>query len=182
MKRWLVRLHAAVELAGLKLIAYAPIHLLRVLALRAFGASISTTATVYHGFEVRCARKLSIGDRSSIGDGAVLDARGGLTIGDNVNMSSNVQIWSAQHDWKSSSFAFISAPVTIGNRAWIGPRVIILPGASIGEGSVIAAGAVVRGEVEPFCLVGGVPARKLGDRPRDIDYQLPTRRSKTLWW
>lgn len=182
MKKSLVRLHSAVELVGLSVVAYLPIHLLRVGALRAFGARVAPSATLYHGFQVRSARKLVIGERASIGDGAVLDARGRLTIGADVNVSTDVQIWTAQHDWRAADFAFTSAPVAIGDRAWIGPRAIILPGSTIGNGAVVAAGAVVHGDVEPYAVVGGVPARKLADRPSDLTYELPGRQRKTLWW
>ena len=150
--------------------------------LTGWGATIHPDATVSHGYEVRKARRLTIGARSSIGNGAILDARGGITIGADVNLSTDVHIWTGQHDWKSPDFAYVSAPVVIGDRAWISTRVTILPGCTIGEGAVVAAGALVSGDVAPFTLVGGVPAKKLADRPRDLTYQLPPRRSKPWWW
>lgn len=55
--------------------------------------------------------------------------------------------------------------VVVGDDVWVGAGAIILPGARIGEGAVIAAGAVVSGEVRAFEIWGGVPARKLGERP-----------------
>ena len=58
----------------------------------------------------------------------------------------------------------------IGDRAWIGCNVVILPGVTIGEGAVCCAGSVVTKDVEPFTVVAGVPAVKVNDRPRDIDY------------
>lgn len=172
----------AVEMVALRLVAFVPIHALRISVLRAFGARIDPQAVVYHGFQVRSARNLKIGARSSIGDGAILDARGGLTLGEDVNVSTQVMIWTAQHDWKSSDFAYVDAPVYIGNRAWIGPRSVILPGAVIGEGAVIAAGSIVRGTIPPLTLVGGVPAKHIADRPKDLRYHLPTPKSKTWWW
>jgi acetyltransferase-like isoleucine patch superfamily enzyme len=49
--------------------------------------------------------------------------------------------------------------VTIEDDVWIGCNVTVLDGAHIGRGSVIAAGSVVRGRVEPWSVMGGVPAR-----------------------
>ncbi len=49
--------------------------------------------------------------------------------------------------------------VVIGNDVWIGANVIILPGVKIGNGAIIAAGAVVTKDVEPYAIVGGVPAK-----------------------
>lgn len=50
-------------------------------------------------------------------------------------------------------------PVIIGNDVWIGAYVSILPGVHIGDGAIIAAGAVVTKDVEPYAIVGGVPAK-----------------------
>lgn len=50
-------------------------------------------------------------------------------------------------------------PVVIGNDVWIGANVCILPGVNIGDGAIIAAGAVVVKDVEPYSIVGGVPAK-----------------------
>ena len=50
------------------------------------------------------------------------------------------------------------APITIGNDVWIGFRAIILDGVNVGDGAIIAAGAVVSHDVEPYSIVGGVPA------------------------
>ena len=174
--------YSAVEMLVLRLASFAPSHRVRIAALRAFGAKVDSDAVVYHGFQVRNARNLKIGARSSVGDGAILDARGGLTLGDDVNLSTQVMIWTAQHDWKSLDFSYVEAAVTVGDRAWIGPRAVVLPGTTIGEGAVIAAGSIVRGTIEPFTLVGGVPAKFISDRPKDLRYQLPTPARKTWWW
>ena len=50
-------------------------------------------------------------------------------------------------------------PVTIGHDVWIGARAIVLDGATIGDGAIVAAGAVVAGEVPPYAIVSGVPAK-----------------------
>jgi len=162
--------------------AVIPIHALRILILRTLGAEISQSAVVYHGLQIRCARKLKIGHNSSIGDHAILDSRGGLTIGDNVNFSTGVQIWTAQHDWRSVGFEYVEGAVVIEDHVWIGPRVTILPGATVREGAVVAAGAVVTGEIEAFNLVGGVPAKFIGLRPSGLSYTVTTRAKKSWWW
>jgi serine acetyltransferase len=50
-------------------------------------------------------------------------------------------------------------PITIGDNVWIGTRCVIMPGTTIGEGSVISAVSVVRGEIPPYTLAAGNPAR-----------------------
>ncbi len=58
-------------------------------------------------------------------------------------------------------------PIYIKKGAWIGTGAIILQGITIGKYSVVAAGAVVTKDVQPYTLVGGVPARKIKDINRD---------------
>jgi acetyltransferase-like isoleucine patch superfamily enzyme len=69
--------------------------------------------------------------------------------------------------------------VTIGNDVWIGSRAIILDGVCIGDGSIIAANTVVTKNVEPYSIVGGVPAKMI--RYRFSDEKISE--LKTLkWW
>lgn len=136
-------------------------------------ADIGEKAIIYYGAEIRDAEKLKIGEGSIIGDKAILDARYCIEIGDNVNLSTGVWIWTAQHDYNSPTFNSGNkcGKVVIGNRAWLGPRTIIMPGVTVGEGAVVAGGAVVTKNVEPFTLVGGVPAKKIGDRNKALIYE-----------
>ena len=58
-------------------------------------------------------------------------------------------------------------PIKIGNDVWIGANVVILPGVTIGDGAVLAAGAIVNKNVEPYEIVGGVPAKPIKKRFTD---------------
>ena len=149
-----------------------PSQTLRRAMLSGAGARIGTGTVVYGGVDARCCRKIRIGQNSSIGHHAVLDGRGGLVIGSNVNLSSGVWIWTAEHDVQSPVFAARIAPVVIEDYAWIGSRVTVLPGVRLGKGSVVASGAVVTKDVAEFTIVGGVPAKPIGIRNRQLSYQL----------
>lgn len=70
-------------------------------------------------------------------------------------------------------------PVTIGNDVWIGARAIVLDGATIGDGAIVAAGSVVSGEVPPYAIVSGVPAKLVRHR-FDDETIAAIRRSQ--WW
>jgi maltose O-acetyltransferase len=111
---------------------------------------------------------ITIGRRSIINQQCCLDGRGGLTIGDNVNISAGVWILTDSHDMHDPSFPEILAPVIIKDHAWIGSRALILPGVTLGEGAVVAAGAVVTSSVEPYTVVAGMPARPIGTRSRKL--------------
>lgn len=70
-------------------------------------------------------------------------------------------------------------PIVIGNDVWIGANAVILPGVNIGDGAVIAAGAVVTKDVEPYAIVGGVPAKLIRYRfSNDIIKKL----LQIKWW
>ena len=114
---------------------------------------------------------LRIGANTAINRRCYLDARQGIEIGDNVNVSPEVYILTYQHDPQSPTFASYGAPVVIEDHAWIGVRAILLPGVRIGEGAVVAAGAVVASDVPPYTIVAGVPATVRKERTRELRYR-----------
>lgn len=69
--------------------------------------------------------------------------------------------------------------VTIGHDVWIGHGTTVLPGVTIGDGAVIGSGAVVSRDVEPYTIVGGVPARLI--RPR-FEPEIARRMQALAWW
>lgn len=139
---------------------------------RIYGLKLGVNSVIYNSCHIRCPENVVIGENTSIGDQCVLDGRAGLTIGNSVNISTGAWIWTAQHDPNDQGFGGLGAPVLIEDYAWVSSRTTILPGVTIGRGAVVAAGAVVTKSVAPFEIVGGVPAKKIGDRNRDLNYKL----------
>ena len=137
-----------------------------------FQLEIGENTVIYNSCHLRDPHKITIGNNTSIGDRCILDGRSGLTIGSSVNISTGAWIWTLQHDPHDANFAAKGAPVKIEDYAWISSRTTILPGVTIGKGAVVAAGAVVTKSVEPYAIVGGVPAKKIGDRSTNLNYQL----------
>ena len=151
-----------------------PSHHIRRFVYRALGAEIGKNVVFHFRTEVRGLHRLKIGDGTIIGDNALLAAQRGLTIGKNVNLSSNVSIYSGAHDHRDPYFRSTPAtthPVNIGDRVWIGSNAIILTGVNIGEGAVVCAGCVVTKDVEPYAVVAGIPAKKVNERPHDLRYE-----------
>lgn len=111
---------------------------------------------------------VSLGDHSGIGERARIVGK--CTIGSDVMMGPDVQIWTRNHKYDRTDVpmrlqgAAPVQPVTIGNDVWIGSRVMILPGVTIGDGAVIGACAVVTKDVPPFSIVGGNPAKVIRSR------------------
>ncbi|MBN1169183.1 acyltransferase [Candidatus Woesebacteria bacterium] len=116
---------------------------------------------------------VSIGEDSIVGSDAFLDGRAELSIGDHVDIASEVMIYNSQHDLSSEIFSAITDKVEIGDYVFIGPRAIILPGLKIAKGAVVAAGAVVTKDVGEKEIVGGVPAQIIGKRNlKKLNYKL----------
>ena len=69
--------------------------------------------------------------------------------------------------------------IVIGNDVWIGYEAVILSGVRIGDGAIVAARAVVTQDVEPYTIVGGVPARPIRKR---FDPETIRRLERLRWW
>lgn len=115
---------------------------------------------VYHyGF-----KKLIIGKNCFIGNQAMLDVRGGITLEDYVTLSnratvvSHINVGYGTHPLQQV-YPTKEEGVIIRFGAYIGTGAIILPGVTIGKESVVAAGAVVTKDVPAHTMVAGVPAK-----------------------
>ncbi|PTT02660.1 acyltransferase [Pedobacter sp. HMWF019] len=137
---------------------------------------LGTGCSVFMHCSFDCARNLSIGANSVINQKCRLDNRGRISIGENVSISQEVLILTADHDTEAADFKGREKPVRIEDFVWIGTRAIILPGVTIGYGALIAAGAVVNKDVAPYSIVGGVPAKLLKTRRKDLNYQTKYKR------
>jgi len=118
-------------------------------------------------------RKVHFGKRNVINFGCLFDGRKfHIKTGDDVSIGPEAAILTLGHDPQTPDFANRGGDVIIGDRVWIAYRAIVLPGVTIGEGAVVGAGAVVTKNVEPYTIVAGNPARKIGERNRDLRYEL----------
>jgi acetyltransferase-like isoleucine patch superfamily enzyme len=112
---------------------------------------------------------LQVGDNSNIGSACYIGASGGIRIGRNVLMAAHCIVLSEEHRYQDAGVRIKSQGVVwketiIEDDVWLGARAVILGGAHVGRGAVVAAGAVVKGDVEPFTVVAGAPARPVRRR------------------
>jgi acetyltransferase-like isoleucine patch superfamily enzyme len=157
-------------LLGLFGVGYLPSQHLRQAAYRAAGMRIAPGAVIYGGLEIRHPPGVSVGEGSVIGHRAILDGRLGISVGEHVNLSTGVWIWTLQHDPSSPTFATRGGPVVIEHHVWLSAGVQVLPGVTLGEGAVAAAGAVVTRDVPAHAIVAGIPAVQIGERPHGLSY------------
>ncbi|WP_229742141.1 acyltransferase [Gordonia jinhuaensis] len=157
------------------LVTHVPSHMFRQAFLRFGGATIGTDTAIMLGANIIGQESLVIGDNVSIGPDVMLDARGGLTIDDDVVIAGDSQIITGRHLVNSPDFAAELAPVHIGHHAWLASRVTVTMGVTIGYGAVIGACSLVTKDVGDMRIAAGVPAKERGTRESSLDYH-PTYR------
>ena len=150
-----------------------PSHHARRFFYRLAGMRIGKGSAVHMGARFYNPSNIQIGEDSIVGEGAVLDGRGKLIIGNHVDIASDVMIYNSEHDLNDPEFKAVSQKVVIEDYAFVGPRAIILPGVKVKKGAVVGGGAVVTKDVEEYSIVGGVPAIRIGERKiKDLKYKL----------
>ena len=122
------------------------------------------------GCSFDCKGNLSIGKNSVINSKCRIDNRAGVSIGENVSISNDVIILTADHDMNIDMNSRLRK-VVIEDYVWIGTRAMILPGVTIERGAVVAAGAVVTKSIAAFKVTAGVPARVIKERSQKDDFK-----------
>lgn len=121
---------------------------------------------------------IRIGRHVHIGCYASLIGQEEIRLEDFSNLSGRVSVYSSNDDYTGESFTNPTvpdelrkptyAPVRIGRHAIVGCGAVILPGVTIGEGAAVGALTLVARDLDPFTINVGVPARKVGERKRDL--------------
>ena len=153
-------------------IMWLPFSYIRLIWCKIFCIKVGRHVYVSRHVDLLSPWKGIIGNNVVINKNTILDMRGNLAIGNNVDIAQGVNIWTAEHNVKSCMHEMITAPVIIEDYVWIASRATVLPGVTIGKGAVIAANSVVTKNVEPYSIVGGIPARRIGERNKELDYEL----------
>jgi len=160
-----------------RFVTYIPSFTIRHLFLRyLYRMKIGHHSNVHMGVRFFSPHRIEIGDNSVIHFDCLIDGRSGLKIGNCVDVSYQVNIFSLQHDMNDSHYSTRGGPVHIRDYAVIGARSILLPDVTIGEGAVVAAGSVVPKDVKPYTIVAGCPAKFIKERRRDLEYKISFRR------
>ncbi|PRY12314.1 acetyltransferase-like isoleucine patch superfamily enzyme [Pontibacter ummariensis] len=141
-----------------------PLSGLKCSILRLTGIKIGSPTFIDKGFQCFFPKKITISKNCSFGHYNRIWAFNPVYIGANVQTAIGVTIVSGGH--RTDNFAPLedNQETTLEGDNWIGANVTILGGTRIGRGAIIAAGAVVTGDIPPYTIAGGIPARVLKRR------------------
>lgn len=124
--------------------------------------------------QIEQAGRLVLGDHVYIGPFNLIDASGGLSLGEGVQVTSHcallthsshqsLRIAGRRYWGDADPPAFRRAPVAVGAYSFIGAHSLVMPGSVIGRGVIVRAFSYVDGDVPDFAIVSGQPARVVGD-------------------
>lgn len=121
---------------------------------------VDPTFRMFPPFYADFGKNITFGKNVFVNSGCKFQDQGGIFIGDNVLIGHNAVLATINHDLNPAMNRKIHyAPIKICDNVWLGANVTILPGVTIGDRAVVAAGAVVTKNVEPYTVVGGLPAK-----------------------
>ena len=134
-----------------------------------YRVKIANNVKVWHNSILAVGKgQIVIGDNSILGNGVILNASiGKISVGKNVLIAPYSKIFSYSHNLNENNEDLTNSyrieNVIIEDDVFIGAGVTILPGVILGRGCMVAAGAVVTKSVEPYTIVGGLPAKRIGE-------------------
>lgn len=134
--------------------------------LRAFGCRVGKDVRVRPSVRITYPWKVSIGDRSWIGDDVELYSLGEIRIGADAVVSQKSYLCTGSHDHRAVAFDIYAKPIVVEDEAWVCTDVFVHPGVTIGRGAVIAARSVLHEDAQPLGIYTGAPAQLTGQRRR----------------
>jgi len=126
------------------------------------------------GVDLRCLGSVHVTKRTELADhvrmhGAWVSGNGRFVVGRYSHLGEELRVFTRNHNYNHGEAipydtTYVTKDVVVGDFVWIGVRVLLLPGTTIGEGAIIQAGSVVHGEIPPYAIAGGNPAKVFAQR------------------
>jgi putative colanic acid biosynthesis acetyltransferase WcaF len=135
-----------------------PLHLWRVLLLRAFGARVDLSAHIYSSVEIWAPWNLEILAFGSLARNVRCYNIAKISIGYKAIVSQHAYLCTGTHDYRDPAFPLIAKPLSIGSRAWICAGAFVGPGVNVGEGAVLGAAGVAFKDLTKWTVYAGNPA------------------------
>lgn len=143
--------------------------LARMLVYKLFLRRMGRRVLIKRNVKIYFPERLEVGDDVSINEGVLIDAAGGVRIGDYTRISAGAAVISQQHEYERKDVPIKLQEkklgrVTLGRDVWLGYNSVVLYGVTIGDGAVVGANSLVNSDVEPYAVVAGSPAKKIRER------------------
>ena len=148
-------------------------HPWRCLLLRLFGAKLGRAVHPYPSARIWAPWNLEMGDHACLSEGVDCYCVAPVRIGAQTTVSQYSFLCTASHDYTRADMPLVTAPITIGERAWITADVFVGPGVTIGDGAVVTARSSVFTDIPPWVVARGNPAVPVkarvlqGDQPEE---------------
>jgi putative colanic acid biosynthesis acetyltransferase WcaF len=139
-------------------------HAWRCLLLRAFGAKLGKAVRPYPSARIWAPWNLEMGNHSCLSEDLDCYCVDKIRIGPYSTVSQYSFLCTASHDYEDSAMPLVTAPITIGERAWIAADVFVAPGVTIGDGAVVTARSSVFSDIESWTVAAGYPATSVKRR------------------
>ncbi len=160
------------------------IHCIRICYLKIILKRLGKHNNIRRNIDIKDPRGVEIGSFNTIGKKVLIDGRrdkkgrGGVVIGNSVDISQEAIIWSLSHDVNDEKHDSVGAKTIIEDWTWLGARCTIMPGVKIGRGAIVGTCSVVTKDVPPMAIVAGMPAKQIGVRDCELNYKL----GKIAWF
>lgn len=155
-----------------ELIMWIPFWFIRRLWLKKNLKQLDNNCFIMRNVTMLSPYKISFGKRCVVNTKVLIDGRGFVKIGDDVDIAREVIIYSCTHDINDNDHTTYCKNVIIEDHVWIGARAMILPGIKIGRGAVIGACSVVTRDIPEYAVVAGNPAKIIKYRNNALQYEL----------
>lgn len=129
-----------------------------------FGAKIGRNVVIKPKVNIKYPWKLSVGNHCWIGESVWIDNLDQVIIEDNVCLSQGAFLICGNHNYKTSSFDLMIAPITLKQGSWVGAKSIVGPGVTLESHAVLSLGSVASASLEAFSIYRGNPAIKIKER------------------
>lgn len=135
-----------------------------IVVLRIFGAKVGQGCIVYPSALIWSPKNLIMGDYSVIGPRVDIYNVDVVEIGSRAQISQDVHLVTASHNYNSYTHELITGPICIGEGSWIAQKASVLMNVNVGRYSVVAFGAIVTKSIGDNIVVAGIPAKKIKKR------------------
>lgn len=129
-----------------------------------FGAKIAANVMIKPKVNIKYPWYLTIGKNAWIGENVWIDNLTEVTIGPNCCISQGALLLTGNHNYKSTLFDLMVAPITLEEGVWIGARSTVCPGVVCKSHAILTVNSVATQNLAPYSIYSGNPAQFIRNR------------------